>query len=238
MARRLTAAQAAEIAALRTRFAAIDAVNEPTFAPDLDGYLAEAKPAAEVANPGDYEDIAHQKGNPVRRVQGAPSTASMLDLEMERGMLAVRKSGIYGLQCEYEHMAPVVSYLFDDVVCLEGLVVADDIPEERRKGLKVVVGSLRGVLTFATTVLDLLKLKGEKKDSKALIQAVEDRLRGAAGVPIDSDLVLGIYSDYITQLRSQQVKQAAQQQVQTTKPARDRPSTRSGGGTSSEQQEP
>jgi hypothetical protein len=163
----------------------------------------------------------------------------MLDLEMERGALAVRKSGIYGLQCEYEHMAPVVSYMYDAVECLETLVVADDIPEARRNGLKVGVGAVRGVLTFATSVLDLLKLKGEKRDCRELVQAVEDRLRGVAGIPIDSDLVLGVYGDYVSQLRSQQVKHAAQQQVKDKKAvARDpRPVTRSAAGPSSSEQE-
>ena len=161
--------------------------GQAEFAPPLSDFRGRSRPVAEVPLLGDYSSIPHHVNNPVQRPVPSSPTIKLLDLERERGYLAVRKAKSLAVEKEYEHLAPAVSYLFDAFDALEVQSSAADIPQTRRESLRVAVGAVGGALEYLVAVRDLLMLRGEEGPATASL--VESALRGLGPGPIVSTVV-------------------------------------------------
>jgi hypothetical protein len=153
-----------------------------------------------------------------------PVTCSFLNLDQEAGMVAMqKKNASMALTIEYQNAAPVVSYLHDGLSTLQNQINAADIPEARRASLNVALGYLSEVYSYAETTLDLLKLKAiNGKEAPALVKAVAQTVRGAAGLPITNKNVLSVLAEFQKVQIGQLAKQGAREMAEASLPARNR----------------
>jgi hypothetical protein len=153
------------------------------------GLVVKDYPVRTVEPTTKLEDITHREDNPVQRPRGAAVTCAKLDLEQERGFLAVSKAGA-ATRLEYTSWAPAVSYLHDAVACLVEQCNAPTVPEAQRKAIAVGLSALEAVLGYSVERLDLLKLKGEKNSQPLLVEAVTELMEGhGQELPISSSNV-------------------------------------------------
>jgi hypothetical protein len=171
-----------------------------------------------------FSDIPHQIRNPVRRGVQDPPACAHLNLDMEAGNVAMQKKNApLALTIEYQNTAPLVSYLHDGLSALQTQVNSGDIPDDRRASLNICLGYLSEVYSYAETNLDLLKLKAiSGKEAPALVKAVTQTVRGAAGLPLTNANVLSVLAEMQKAQIGQLAKQGAREMAEASLPARNR----------------
>jgi hypothetical protein len=158
------------------------------------------------------DDLPRDPSNPVPRKVDAPTTASLLDLALDRGFLAVRSAGSKGSEYEYRHHASYLSYTYDVYKAFEAQLARED--QLDKKSLEVIFTHLECVVRRVIARLDYLKIRGEMLQSDpGLVYAIEQTISGVADLPVSSGLVLDTIADYRNQTVRQAVKLGASQGI-------------------------
>jgi uncharacterized small protein (DUF1192 family) len=201
----------AELAALKNEVARLSTHSEDRATPIQASEPPIAVPPAStnVRLPSAVGVIPRVVDNQVPRYANAPKTASLLDLRMDRGFVAVSQGGSAAMQHEYRWSASAFSYLKDGVAELERIIPALQ-DEAKRKGFTVVRVQLGSVLSLMEKRLDFLKLFGEHRSSEpGLVQAVENAIAGTADLPVTSSTVLDAVVSYRDKKTTTAIKQGA-----------------------------
>lgn len=201
----------AEIVALKNEVARMSTRTEDRATPIRASEPPFVVPSAStnVQLPTAVGEIPHVADNPVPRYANAPKLASLLDLRMDRGFVAVSQGGSAAMQHEYRWSASAFSYLKDGVAELERIIPALQ-DEAQRKGFTVVRVQLGSVVALMEKRLDFLKLFGEHRSSEpGLVQAVENAIAGTADLPVTSSTVLDAVVSYRDKKTTTAIKQGA-----------------------------
>lgn len=152
-------------------------------------------------------DIAYDEvNNPVRRLiwERVGDCRKLKLFHDERH--SILSTGSAALRHEYEHWAPVVSWLHDGLAALDLQARAADIPQQRRESLAVVGAWLRSAYAYALKVVDVLVMRADIKNlSPAAVAALEDTIMGSAG----SNMASAEGTALMEQYRAAQVQQLA-----------------------------
>eukprot|EP00775_Hariotina_reticulata_P014938 gene14938-15143_t len=153
--------------------------------------LGGAAGTANVPLLNEFVDLPHSSFNPVQRGHRASSTASLLDMGLERGMFSAAAAGP-AVKKEYEAVGSALSYLWDLAEVLVQQCSSSDIPAARRKSLSVPISALQQVVRLLEERRDLPIAKGEFKTSPELVKAMELGMNGISNLPVTSSKMQGL----------------------------------------------